>query len=64
MKPNKSIHLKDDTHLKLSRIQFQLKEIGIEKTLYQILDISIHHGIDNTLEFIKNSETSTEGGIK
>jgi len=57
MKPNKSIHLNEDTHLELSRIQFQLKEIGIEKTLYQIIDISIHHGIGNTFEFIKNSET-------
>ena len=57
MKPNKSIHLNNDTHLKLSRIQFQLKEIGIEKTLYQILDILIHHGIDDIFVIIKNSET-------
>jgi len=56
----KSIHLEDNIHLKISKIQIELEEIGIKKTLYQILDISIHHGIDSTFEFIKNSETSID----
>jgi len=58
MKPSKSIHLEDDIHLKISKIQLDLEEIGIKKTLYQITDVIMRHGIDNAFEFIKNSETS------
>ena len=61
MKPNKSIHLEDDIHLKISKIQIELEEIGIKKTLYQITDVIMRHGVDNVFEFIKNSKTSTEG---
>ncbi len=57
MQSQKSIHLKDDIHLQLSEIQFKLKKIGIEKTLYEINDVAIRHGINNTFEFIKNGET-------
>lgn len=54
----KSIHLEDDVHMKLNEIQFNLKKIGIEKSLKYICDISIRKGIDNTFEFIRDSENS------
>ena len=59
MKPKKSIHLEDDIYLKISRIKLELKEIGIEKTLYQIADLIMRHGIDNAFEIIKKSEDTT-----
>lgn len=54
----KSIHLEDDIHLKLNEIQFDLKKVGIEKSLKYICDISIRVGINNTLKFVKDSENS------
>lgn len=53
---NKSVHLEDDVHLKLKEIRFNLERVGIEKTLYQIHDVAIRHGIDNAFEIIKNEE--------
>lgn len=52
----KSIHLEDDIHLKLNEIRFKLKEIGIEKTLYEIHDVIMRYGIDKAIEIIKNNE--------
>ncbi len=63
MQSPKSIHLEDDIHLQLSEIRFELKKIGIEKTLYEINDVAVRHGIDNTLEFIKNNKLNEKESI-
>ncbi len=57
-KSPKSIHIKDDLHLKLKEIRFNLEKVGIERSLNYIHDIAVRCGIDNAFEFIKNSETS------
>jgi len=56
MQSTKSIHLKNDVHLQLNEIRFNLKKIGIEKTLYEIHNVAVRHGIDNTFEIIKEGE--------
>jgi len=55
MQSPKSIHLEDDMHLQLNEIRFNLKKIGIEKTLYEIHDVALRNGIKNTFEIIKNN---------
>ena len=59
MEKTKSIHINETLHLKLKEIRFSLEKIGIEKSLNYICNISIRKGIDNTFEFIKNSEDTT-----
>lgn len=55
---NKTVHLEHDVYIKLNEIQLDLKKINIKKTIYQIHDVAIRHGIDNTFEIIKNEEIS------
>jgi len=57
---SKSIHLKDDMYLQLNEIKFDLKKIGIEKTLYEIHGIALRNGIKNTFEIIKQNKNKEE----
>lgn len=52
---SKTIHISDAVYSKLNEIKLELKKIGVELTLHQIIDISYKCGIENVIEFIKNN---------
>lgn len=60
MQSPKSIHLEDDIHLQLNEIRFNLKKIGIEKTLYEIHDVAVRYGIDKTFNVIEEKENKDQ----
>ena len=53
----KTVVLKNDVHIRLCRIQLDLREIGIKETIQNICDVAIKDGINNTFELIKQDKT-------
>lgn len=55
----KTVILENDVHIKICRIQLDLREAGIKKTIQSICDTAIRHGIDNVYnEIVKKKENT------